>query len=1577
MDRPAMPPPSTIPASPAPAAPPSGSRRGGSSSTRSLRSSGNGDVPPPAPAPAPTTPLVNTADGTADPAPAPPPPPLAHHHPFAHPHLHPMHGAVPPAALAHADVQAASPGTAAAGETSSRPAAPAGTDSPAADGTAADGANEISDARAPASRLRPRAADAAAAAADSEEEEEPDNDDSSEADDGADDEDAARRRLAHAVASRSLLAHLLAHANAGGAQAALDELQPGLLPALPSSRALAAYDDVCTHIMLDCIHLGFRTRKMDLGGLALLDTAAAEAADATGAASDGRGGSAREWWAAMKRVPYELVRAPHDFPVPADTVCGVLRQYIAEELSLSMATHMVIAAIPWLERWLREDMPVPHIRHFCRHLQRYIAMYSTAAGFDMVETRRYDRNEAPIAPGIAQAALVAVREWSTGDELLLCGGRVAPLSHAEEEALQVSGRDFSVLLSRRSGEQNLFLGPARFVNHDCRPNLVFVVRVTGEVHFRATRAILPGQELTVSYGADYFGIANQDCLCATCERTSRGMFGTLHASASPEPLGAATATATAAIGESVDTGHRPHHHHHHPASAGSPLSAITDDGASTSSSSARTRPPLSGSLAATAAAAAAAAAGAAPGVRRLRGSLNKPSRRACSSSGSRGSPGSASGSLGSRHSPGLLHNHFSEDDQGAAGLREPLPWVSSKALSLFQHQVAASLNPDLAWEEPAMVPCALCHCYTYVFKVSTAGAVQCHKCLRNALVYGFPWPQRIAEAAAKLLRKKCGTHSGGSGSSSGGGHARGWSSAKHFRLPPGYLLHEVERRLLRSVHRDEPPFVALDPALNYAYPQLAGAGAWSPSRAVAVAAAASSISPGDLSYPATSSLSLSPSSSPTAVVGPDGKPVGPHSSPVPPQPDPEPPKPSFDEEWKAICAQIDAMREIPPRFRKIKWRFDEDDDANPLLVKNYNQRNLVLCAENRVWYPAITVPISDWEDQKLEPTTSGFHVLFLNSANRSYGCVSRYDMVQVTDILRGETSVLTTPLDPDLLADDAGKKRPMVMTAGPEIRVVLKTVQAAATERLLNPPPRSVWRKWHNEYKLMGTVPADFQHQYMPVANIDIRPMAQLIGSRTGGAASNAAATGRARPSPNITPSTLGSSSNSSLARSASASASASTSRRGSRQASPGGGTASASAEPVAAAAAAAPADDGDVAPMDVDLPPPPAKSARLPRTAATVAATPQRPSRHSSSSLSTPASGYTTSSAPSSADRPLDAAAAAPPPTAAVALVAAAGPRSRTRTRSQPTTAARRSPGPPRSVAEWAARSAAYSDSDSDSDEEDEAVAATPAAHRSRPPKRARNNDESDGGSYVDDGDDDDDDDDEFDDSPPQRKRPRIVTSVSPHDRGRVVSPAMAAAAATPRQHQLPLEPPPRPSAPRARSASASPPPPPPSPHVRLAQLEVMRSCSADFADEAAEATAFAEYMALLETLTPPPSAADGPVEEDVRSPVPARATSPGSSSSSRGTASSELEEGELPSSVAAAAAAAAAVAAAVANSRQLPLAAPPLGGHAPLLSPPPRELGLPPRPRSRLQPTAVVMCSGSDAAAVHHHEAPPPPSQ
>ena len=59
-------------------------------------------------------------------------------------------------------------------------------------------------------------------------------------------------------------------------------------------------------------------------------------------------------------------------------------------------------------------------------------------------------------------------------------------------------------------------GPARFVNHSCEPNAIYVASSYHEkscVRVQLTRSVHPGEEILVYYASDCFGDGNVDCKC--------------------------------------------------------------------------------------------------------------------------------------------------------------------------------------------------------------------------------------------------------------------------------------------------------------------------------------------------------------------------------------------------------------------------------------------------------------------------------------------------------------------------------------------------------------------------------------------------------------------------------------------------------------------------------------------------------------------------------------------------------------------------------------------------------------------------------------------------------------------------------------------------------------------------------------------------------------------------------------------------------------------------------------------------------------------------------------------------------
>lgn len=117
-----------------------------------------------------------------------------------------------------------------------------------------------------------------------------------------------------------------------------------------------------------------------------------------------------------------------------------------------------------------------------------------------------------------EACLVATKDWKAGDQVKFCMGAIADLSEEEDMKLKSEGRDFSVMFSIKRKCFCLFLGPARFMNHDCDANCRFTIISNNAVNFKVIRDIKCGEELTVFYAEHYFGEDNCECLCATCER---------------------------------------------------------------------------------------------------------------------------------------------------------------------------------------------------------------------------------------------------------------------------------------------------------------------------------------------------------------------------------------------------------------------------------------------------------------------------------------------------------------------------------------------------------------------------------------------------------------------------------------------------------------------------------------------------------------------------------------------------------------------------------------------------------------------------------------------------------------------------------------------------------------------------------------------------------------------------------------------------------------------------------------------------------------------------------------------------
>ncbi|OCB86840.1 hypothetical protein A7U60_g6013 [Sanghuangporus baumii] len=172
-----------------------------------------------------------------------------------------------------------------------------------------------------------------------------------------------------------------------------------------------------------------------------------------------------------------------------------------------------------------QDYDQKQINAFATHASRYLELYLPNGSIEIAQTSRYSR-----ITGKNELCILATRPMPAGFLIAELKGSMAELTEEEDKDLKnPSGRadggrrDFSVIHSKQLKKNHLFLGPARFVNHDCDNNCE-LFRDGRYITFRTLRPIVVGQEITAHYGEGYFGKNNRHCLCETCERRGRGGF---------------------------------------------------------------------------------------------------------------------------------------------------------------------------------------------------------------------------------------------------------------------------------------------------------------------------------------------------------------------------------------------------------------------------------------------------------------------------------------------------------------------------------------------------------------------------------------------------------------------------------------------------------------------------------------------------------------------------------------------------------------------------------------------------------------------------------------------------------------------------------------------------------------------------------------------------------------------------------------------------------------------------------------------------------------------------------------------
>jgi len=192
-----------------------------------------------------------------------------------------------------------------------------------------------------------------------------------------------------------------------------------------------------------------------------------------------------------------------------EDIADIIRRLVIWEKDPAEAVQALLK-LPGLRKYMAGLKDEKDQDQFKRHLRRYVNIYMPDCPFEVTTTNRYTIVE-------HEASITARRDISPREEIKYLTGVQVAMTEEQEKSLEMGGKDFSLVISSRKKTRSLFLGPARFANHDCDANARLSTKGYDGMQITAVKPIIEGEEITVSYGDDYFGENNEECLCRTCE----------------------------------------------------------------------------------------------------------------------------------------------------------------------------------------------------------------------------------------------------------------------------------------------------------------------------------------------------------------------------------------------------------------------------------------------------------------------------------------------------------------------------------------------------------------------------------------------------------------------------------------------------------------------------------------------------------------------------------------------------------------------------------------------------------------------------------------------------------------------------------------------------------------------------------------------------------------------------------------------------------------------------------------------------------------------------------------------------